>query len=155
MFFRWKWIAAHYRGALQCSPPWCFTKTPQLPSNPSNIWAADCKAKVSIWRWQLLIRQLYFGLGFQLWEEHRLLWSDTGGRTFIPHSRRAKGGRGFDRTDAAPPLSGGRLPMDGWMELSQWPGATSRAVDGLRQGLWRSSIILATEQRRRGRVLQT
>lgn len=49
----------------------------------------------------------------------------------------------------------GCLSMNGWMELSQWPGATSQAVDGLRQGLWRSSIILATEQRRRGRVLQT
>lgn len=47
------------------------------------------------------------------------------------------------------------LPMNGWMELSQWPGATSWAVDGLRQGLWRSSIILATEQRRRGCELQT
>lgn len=47
------------------------------------------------------------------------------------------------------------LPTNGWMRPSQWPEATGRAVDGLRQGLWRSSIIPITEQRCRGCALQT
>lgn len=142
MLFRWKWITAHYWGSLQCSHAVMLHLSPQFPSNPSNNLAADCKAKLSIWWWQLLIWQLYFGPGFQL-------WCHTGERTFIPHSWRAKGAGGLSRTAAAAPPSG-RAPTDERMN----DAVTVTRSDQVSCG-WIKAIIHVTEQRCRGCALQT